>query len=103
MSMINTSLTTSNALQSIGQNNAGSGTSTSTSTNFSEILNEAISSVTSTESTANNQSLSMLTGDNVNIHNVVLAAEKADIALQLTLQIRNKVLDAYNEMMRMQI
>ena len=37
------------------------------------------------------------------IHSVVLAGEKAEVALQLTLQIRNKVLDAYNEVMRMQI
>jgi flagellar hook-basal body complex protein FliE len=33
----------------------------------------------------------------------MLAAEKANIALQFTLQIRNKLLDAYSEIMRMQI
>ncbi|MGB3990558.1 MAG: flagellar hook-basal body complex protein FliE, partial [Acetivibrionales bacterium] len=38
-----------------------------------------------------------------NIHQVMLAAEKANVALQFTLQIRNKLLDAYNEIMRMQI
>lgn len=38
-----------------------------------------------------------------NIHQVMIAAEKAEIALQFTLQIRNKLLDAYNEIMRMQI
>ena len=38
-----------------------------------------------------------------NIHQVLIAAEKADIALQFTMQIRNKILDAYNEIMRMQI
>ncbi|NLH96663.1 MAG: flagellar hook-basal body complex protein FliE [Clostridiaceae bacterium] len=38
-----------------------------------------------------------------NIHQVMLAGEKANIALQFTLQIRNKLLDAYNEIMRMQI
>ncbi|HHW47992.1 MAG TPA: flagellar hook-basal body complex protein FliE [Clostridiaceae bacterium] len=38
-----------------------------------------------------------------NIHQVLIAAEKADIAFQFTVQIRNKILDAYNEIMRMQI
>lgn len=38
-----------------------------------------------------------------NIHEVLIAAEKASIALQFTTQIRNKILDAYNEIMRMQI
>lgn len=38
-----------------------------------------------------------------NIHEVMIAAEKADVALQFTMQIRNKILDAYNEIMRMQI
>lgn len=38
-----------------------------------------------------------------NIHQVLIAAEKADVALQFTLQVRNKIMDAYNEIMRMQI
>ena len=42
-------------------------------------------------------------GKTDNIHQVFLAAEKPDIALQFTMQIRNKVLDAYSEIMRMQI
>lgn len=42
-------------------------------------------------------------GKTDNIHQVMIAAEKADIALQFTMQIRNKILDAYSEIMRMQI
>lgn len=42
-------------------------------------------------------------GKTDNIHQVLIAVEKADIALQLTLQIRNKLMDAYNEIMRMQL
>lgn len=38
-----------------------------------------------------------------NIHQVLIASEKANIALQFTLQVRNKIMDAYNEIMRMQI
>jgi len=42
-------------------------------------------------------------GKTDNMHQVLIAAEKADIALQFTMQVRNKILDAYNEIMRMQI
>ena len=38
-----------------------------------------------------------------NIHAVTIAADKADTALQFTLQIRSKIMDAYAEIMRMQI
>lgn len=38
-----------------------------------------------------------------NIHQVMLAAEKATVSLQFTMQIRNKIMDAYSEIMRMQI
>jgi flagellar hook-basal body complex protein FliE len=104
MSIIGTSLNASNALQELTQKSTvSSAASTESPSAFSDLLNQAITSVNSTESTAATENMSLLTGQNANIHNVVLAAEKAEIALQLTLQIRNKVLDAYNEMMRMQI
>jgi flagellar hook-basal body complex protein FliE len=84
-------------------NAASSATSPSSASAFSDLLNQALSSVTSTETAAQNEGLALLTGNNQNIHNVVLSAEKAEIALRLTLQVRNKVLDAYNEIMRMQV
>ncbi|MCK9478800.1 MAG: flagellar hook-basal body complex protein FliE [Firmicutes bacterium] len=47
--------------------------------------------------------LSVLLGDAENTHQAMIAAEKADLALRLTIQIRNKIIDAYTEVMRMQI
>jgi flagellar hook-basal body complex protein FliE len=38
-----------------------------------------------------------------NIPEVLIAGEKANVAIQFTMQVRNKVLDAYSEIMRMQI
>ena len=70
---------------------------------FSNLLNRAMEQADATEKEAQKQANSLLTGQADNIHSVVLAGEKAEVALQLTLQIRNKVLDAYNEVMRMQI
>lgn len=70
---------------------------------FASLLDSALRPAQETAAVATAQSTGLLTGQTANIHSVVLAAEKADLALRLTLQIRNKVLDAYNEIMRMQV
>jgi flagellar hook-basal body complex protein FliE len=44
-----------------------------------------------------------LSGENEELHTTVLAAEKAEIAFDLGLQVRNKVVSAYQEIMRMQM
>jgi flagellar hook-basal body complex protein FliE len=42
-------------------------------------------------------------GQSQDLHEVVVASEKADISLRFLLQLRNKMLEAYQEMMRMQM
>jgi flagellar hook-basal body complex protein FliE len=42
-------------------------------------------------------------GGDVDLHDVMIAAEKAGVATQLTVQVRNKVVEAYQEIMRMQV
>lgn len=43
------------------------------------------------------------TGGNVDLHEMMLAMEKADISLRFLVQVRNKAVDAYQEIMRMQV
>ncbi len=71
--------------------------------NFGEILNNAINSVNDLQIESRNLGLDLAVGKTDNIHEVVIAGEKADIALQLMMQVRNKIMDAYSEIMRMQI
>jgi flagellar hook-basal body complex protein FliE len=73
------------------------------SSSFASLLGQALEPARATAAEAKAQSVGLLTGQTDQIHSVVLAAEKADLALRLTLQIRNKVLDAYHEIMRMQV
>jgi flagellar hook-basal body complex protein FliE len=70
---------------------------------FADMLNKAISNVNDLQITSDNITNDLAAGRTDNIHEVMIAGEKADLALQFTMQIRNKVLDAYNEIMRMQI
>ena len=82
---------------------AGSSEAVTGAGHFSDAMNQLLEQTSTSTTEARNEAMSMLTGEADSIHSVVLAGEKAEIALQLTLQIRNKVLDAYNEVMRMQI
>jgi len=70
---------------------------------FLDYLNSAIEKTNSLIIESEKLSEDFAAGRTDNIHQVLIAAEKADIALQFTIQIRNKILDAYNEIMRMQI
>jgi len=70
---------------------------------FADVLKQAITDVQSLEA-ANQQNNHLLaTGGMENLHSVMIDLEKADIALQFTLQVRNRIMEAYNEIMRMQL
>ena len=70
---------------------------------FSDYFKKALDETNNLLVSAQNLSDDFAAGRTDNIHQVFLAAEKADIALQITMQIRNKIMDAYSEIMRMQI
>ena len=45
----------------------------------------------------------LINGEDVELHDVMIASQKASITLNATLEIRNKVVEAYQEIMRMQV
>lgn len=71
--------------------------------NFKQFLSDAIDTVNSAEKTSNQMDLLMATGDIENIHDAMIAAQKAEITLNFAIQINNKVIDAYKELMRIQL
>jgi flagellar hook-basal body complex protein FliE len=71
--------------------------------NFGEFLTEALGEVNSLQQDAAKASFNLAAGKLQDISQVTIAAEKATIAMQLTMQVRNKVVDAYQEIMRMQV
>lgn len=70
---------------------------------FGEFLSDALNSVNQLQQDASQASLNLAAGKIQDISEVTIAAEKATVALQLTMQVRNKVVDAYQEVMRMQV
>lgn len=77
--------------------------STGSADAFSSILKDTISSLQSTQNDADSAVNKFLTGENDDIHTTVLATQRADLAFELGLQVRNKVVSAYQEVMKMQL
>jgi flagellar hook-basal body complex protein FliE len=70
---------------------------------FGEALSQAIDQVNSLHHTANQSVEQLATGENQDIHRTMIALEKADVSFKLMMQVRNKVVSAYEEIMRMQV
>lgn len=70
---------------------------------FDNLLKDALNNVNQLQREKEEYKKLLITGELDNLHDVTIAAEKANVALQLTLGIRNKVVEAYKEIMRMQI
>lgn len=71
--------------------------------NFGEFLTEALGEVNSLQQKAATASYDLAAGKLQDISQVTIATEKANLAMQLTMQVRNKMIDAYQEVMRMQV
>lgn len=76
---------------------------TEKTTSFQDMLSNAIKNVDSLEKASEDYSVKLASGQLDNIHEAMIAAQKADVSMQYMIQIRNKVLDAYREITRMQI
>ncbi|MCL5058543.1 MAG: flagellar hook-basal body complex protein FliE [Actinobacteria bacterium] len=70
---------------------------------FGEVLSRALADVNSAQLKADETTKQFLTGEIQDIHQVTIAAEQARIMMQLAVEVRNKVVEAYQEMSRMQV
>lgn len=70
---------------------------------FGEYFTEALQNVNDLQLKGQQANIDLAAGRVEDISQVVIATEKASIALQLTTQIRNKAVEAYQEIMRMQV
>jgi flagellar hook-basal body complex protein FliE len=70
---------------------------------FSEMLKGALSNVNDAQFEADAAVQKVLSGESANIHETMIALQKADVSLKLMLEVRNKILEAYQEVMRTQM
>lgn len=70
---------------------------------FKNALKEMVGNANSGQLDAKESIRELASGDNVSIHGTMIALEKADISLRLATQVRNKAVEAYKEVMQMQV
>lgn len=70
---------------------------------FAHTLMDVLKEVNSAQQTAGAKQSAFMAGQQVDYHDLMISVEKASIALQLTMAVRNKILDAYSEISHMQI
>ncbi|WP_033829226.1 flagellar hook-basal body complex protein FliE [Bacillus andreraoultii] len=91
------------AIQPLKTNNTNTVTPHKTQSTFSNFLKDAINEVNETQINSDQLTEKLALGENVNLHDVMIASQKATITLQTTMEVRNKVVEAYQEIMRMQV
>lgn len=93
---------------SIGSTGAGAGVgaagdAATSGTSFADLLKQAVGDVNQMQLQAEQAGADLAAGKVTDLHQAMIMTEKADLALQLAVQVRNKVLDAYQEIMRMPV
>jgi flagellar hook-basal body complex protein FliE len=81
-----------------------SGATPSTTVNFSDALKSQLDQVAQAQNKAKDMGQAFSAGDDrVSLSDVMISSQKAGIAFQATVQVRNKMVSAYQEMMNMQV
>lgn len=70
---------------------------------FARGLSKALDELDRVQTQADTMVTRLVTGQAEDIHSVILAVERANLSLQMAVQVRNKVLEAYQEIMHMQV
>lgn len=70
---------------------------------FGDVLKKAVESVNAIQHEAGRLEEAVANGEDVSIHQAVIAGEKAGLSFNLLMQVRNKMVEAYQEVMRMQV
>ncbi len=84
--------------------NISSGTNSTSQGSFLDVLKSKIDDVNNQQLNSENITEQFIKGDNsVDVHQVMLAGEEAKMSLELAVQVRNKIIDAYQELNRTQM
>ena len=81
---------------------AGSSKVTPRNWGFTETLRGAMDQVEQLQNTADNKVSELLNGNGMDVHSAMIAVEKADLSFQLMMEVRYKIVSAYQEISRMQ-
>src|ERR1051326_1001275 len=86
-----------------GASSGNSGSAQPAGADFGSALNKVVSSLQQLGGQADASSLALAKGDSIDIHEVMLANEQASLGFSMAVQVRNKLVDAYTEIMKMSV
>ncbi|RXI98011.1 flagellar hook-basal body complex protein FliE [Anaerobacillus alkaliphilus] len=70
---------------------------------FKVALSDALNNVNKAQHASALATEKLARGENIDLHQVMITAQKSSISLQATIEVRNKIVEAYQEVMRMQV
>jgi flagellar hook-basal body complex protein FliE len=70
---------------------------------FATVLKSSLDEVNQLQQKADAAITALATGDKMSLHDTMIAMEQADVSFRLMMQVRNKIVDAYQEIMRIQV
>ncbi len=70
---------------------------------FGDVLKSAISTTNELQKQSDQEIQKLMAGESVDLHTTMIAVQKADLSFQMMMQVRNKLVQAYQEIMRMQV
>lgn len=97
-------------IQSIGTNSLlnsletrSLGTNIDNKNSFSEVISDAINKVNDKQISADNSIESLIKGDDITMHEVMLSMQESQLSMQLLIEVRNKMVEAYQEINKIQL
>lgn len=73
------------------------------SKSFANMLGDAIGKVNDSQLASNQETQKLTDGEDTDLHNVMIASEKASLSLSTAVEVRDKAINAYQSIMRMQV
>jgi len=70
---------------------------------FGDLLKQALQEVNEAQHVAEQEARNLMTGESTDMHSAILAVQKADVSFQMMMAVRSKLIEAYREVMRMQM
>lgn len=71
--------------------------------NFAQVLKSSLANMNHLEAISDEKTIALVNGEIEDLHEVMIAAQKASITVETTVQVQKRMIDAYNEIMRMQV
>ena len=100
---IPTQLPLSQANKTTASGGAAGASGAASGDGFGSLVKDAVDSIDKTQKGAEQEIQKAVTGESPDLHQTIIALQQADLKFQLGLQVRNKLVGAYEEIMRMQV